>query len=357
MIISRYLTRQILQVTAACTFILLAVVVLGRFLKYLAQASQGEIDPGVLFLLMSYRIPEYVQLILPLALLLSILLAYGRMYADNEMTVLSACGLSTRRLLAFTFISSGIVASTIAVLCFFLTPLGLINTDNILEAQKELNEFDVMVPGLFQNISRGARTTYTEEIVAEEMQNVFMHESETGRITVARSAIPTDDEDGGRFVLFTQGSISENEIEDDSVVITRFAEMGARIPAREINIDVALEERAMSTRALWESQDLSHVAELQWRISLVLIIPILTLMAIPLSRVSPRQGRFAKLVPAICLYIFYFGLLLVSRDMLADGTLPVGIGLWWVHVLFLVLGLLLFNRKLPELAIPGFLTR
>ena len=72
MIISRYLTRQILQVTAATTFILLAVVVLGRFLKYLGQASQGEIDPAILALLMTYRIPEFIQLILPLALLLSI---------------------------------------------------------------------------------------------------------------------------------------------------------------------------------------------------------------------------------------------------------------------------------------------
>jgi lipopolysaccharide export system permease protein len=357
MIISRYLTRQILQVTAATTVILLAVVVLGRFLKYLAQASQGEIDPGVLALLMSYRIPEFIQLILPLALLLSILLAYGKMYADNEMTVLSACGLSTRRLLGITLISSTLVASTIAVLCFMITPWGLVNTDNLLEAQKELNEFDVMVPGLFQNISRGARTTYTEDIIDDEMQNVFMHESETGRITVAKSAIPSEDEDGGRFVLFTQGSIAENELEDGSYLLTQFAEMGVRIPAREINIDVALEERAMSTLALWQSEEPSHIAELQWRISLVLIIPILTLMAIPLSRVSPRQGRFAKLVPAVFLYIVYFGLLLVSRDLIAAGDLPAVIGLWWVHAVFLVLGWLLFNRKLPELAIPGFLTR
>ena len=357
MIISRYLTSQILQVTAATTFIMLAVVVLGRFLKYLAQASQGEIDPGVLLLLMSYRIPEFIQLILPLALLLSILLAYGRMYADNEMTVLSACGLSTRRLFGITLISALIVAIAVALLSFKLTPWGLVNTANLLEAQKELNEFDVMVPGLFQNISRGQRTTYTEDIVDDEMRNVFMHESETGRITVASAAIPADDEDGGRFVLFTKGSISESEAQGEGFLLTQFAEMGVRIPARDISIEVTLEEKAMSTLALWQSTELSHQAELQWRISLVLIIPILTLMAVPLSRVSPRQGRFAKLVPAIFLYILYFGLLLVSRDMTAAGDMPLIIGLWWVHCLFLILGWLLFINKIPEVAIPGFLTR
>lgn len=354
MIISRYLTRQILQVTAATTFILLAVVVLGRFLKYLAQASQGEIDPGVLALLMSYRIPEFIQLILPLALLISILLAYGRMYADNEMTVLSACGLSRRRLLAITLVSAAVVATLVGILSLKITPWGLVNTDRLLEAQKELNEFDIMVPGLFQNISGGERTTYTESIDDRQLQNVFMHESANGRITVAESALPTEAEEGGRFVLFSDGSVSETG--EEGFVLTRFGEMGVRIPARDINFDINIEERAMSTGALWRSSETAHQAELQWRISLVLIIPVLTLMAVPLSRVSPRQGRFAKLVPAVFLYIVYFGLLLVSRDLTTAAVIPVMLGQWWVHVMFLLLGWLLFVGRLPRLRLPGFLT-
>jgi lipopolysaccharide export system permease protein len=352
MIIYRYLTRQILQVTAATTFILLAIVVLGRFLKYLAQASQGEIDPGVLVALMYYRIPEFIQLILPLALLLSILLAYGRMYADNEMTVLSACGLSRRRLLGITLISSILVAITVGLLSLILTPLGLVNTDSLLEAQKDLNEFDIMVPGLFQNISRGERTTYTEDIEDEEMQNVFMHERSTGRVTVASTAVPVEDEEGARYVLFNDGSVTEND--QQGFVLTQFGEMGVRIPAREISINESVEERSMTTVALWRSNELTHMAELQWRISLILLIPVLTLMAVPLSRVSPRQGRFAKLVPAVLLYIAYFSLLLVSRDLTASGDIPAVLGQWWVHVVFLLLGWVLFSGKLPAIHLPGF---
>jgi len=356
MIISRYLTRQILQVTAATTLILLAVIVLGRFLKYLAQASQGEIDPGVLLFLMLYRIPEFIQLILPLALLLSILLAYGRMYADNEMTVLSACGLSTRRLLGITLVSASIVAVTVGVFSFKVTPWGLVNTANLLEAQKELNEFDVMVPGLFQNISRGARTTYTENIEDEEMQNVFMHESATGRVTVADIAVPVEDEEG-RMVMFYNGSVSEKEMEGEGFMLTSFGEMGVRIPDREISIDITVEEKAMPTMLLWQTGQAVHLAELQWRISLVLLIPVLTLMAVPLSRVSPRQGRFAKLVPAVFLYILYFGLLLVSRDLTAAGEFPPVLGVWWVHMIFLFLGWVLFTNRMPDLSITGFLQK
>lgn len=352
MIISRYLTRQILQVTAATTFILLAVVVLGRFLKYLSQASQGEIDPAVLALLMSYRIPEFIQLILPLSLMLSILLAYGRMYADNEMTVLSACGLSARRLLGITLISSALVTLTVGVFAFKYTPWGLVNTASLLEAQKELNEFDVMVPGLFQNISGGRRTTYAETIVNDEMQNVFMHESTSGRVVTADNAVPAEDESGSRLVLLSEGSVSEKEAGGSGYTLTRFNEMGVRLAAREISFDVTVEEKAMTTSALLASSEAPHIAELQWRISLVLLIPVLTLMAVPLSRVSPRQGRFAKLVPAVILYILYFGLLLVSRDLVADGSLTPVLGVWWVHCLFLLLGWMLFSNKVPGVA-PG----
>jgi len=69
---------------------------------------------------------------------------------------------------------------------------------------------------------------------------------------------------------------------------------------------------------------------------------------VPLSKVNPRQGRFAKLAPAVLLYIIYFALLLASRDWLADGVLPAVVGLWWVHILFLGLGILMFQEKLPE---------
>ncbi len=237
-----------------------------------------------------------------------------------------------------------------------MTPWGLVNTANLLEAQKELNEFDVMVPGLFQNISRGARTTYTENIEDEEMQNVFMHESATGRVTVADIAVPVEDEEG-RIVMFYNGSVSEKEVEGEGFMLTSFSEMGVRIPDREITIDITVEEKAMPTMLLWQTGQAAHLAELQWRISLVLLIPVLTLMAVPLSRVSPRQGRFAKLVPAVFLYILYFGLLLVSRDLTAAGELPPVLGVWWVHMIFLFLGWVLFTNKMPDLSITGFLQK
>ena len=68
---------------------------------------------------------------------------------------------------------------------------------------------------------------------------------------------------------------------------------------------------------------------------------ILALLAQPLSRVNPRQGRFAKLLPAVFLYVAYLSLLLAAVDAIGSGALAAGLGVWPVHGLFLGLGLLL----------------
>jgi lipopolysaccharide export system permease protein len=352
MIIVRYINRQLLQNTIAITLVLLVVVIMGRLLRYLSQASQGELQTNALMLLMTYRVPDFLQLILPLALLLSILLVYGRMYAESEMPVLQATGFSPKRLLGVTMVTTIAMAVVVAFLTFYLTPRGLVNTAALIEAQKNLNEFDLMVPGVFQTLGQGQRTTYAESITGDVMHNVFMYETETNRVIYAATAIPVEEADGARLILFREGSI--NESDGKGFTLTTFPEFGVRLPPREISFTPGLEERAMTNLQLLELGEPIHLAELQWRISLVVLLPVLALLAVPLSKVSPREGRFARLVPALLLYLAYFGLLVVSRDLVGRGTLPATIGLWWVHLLFIGVGWLLFNGRLR---LPGLLMR
>jgi lipopolysaccharide export system permease protein len=91
------------------------------------------------------------------------------------------------------------------------------------------------------------------------------------------------------------------------------------------------------------SKDPKHQAQLQWRISLILMVPIVTLIAFPLSKVNPRQGRFARLFPAIVLFMVYISLLIAMTGMIEKRTLKPEIGLWSLHIvyLFIATGLLL----------------
>ena len=93
---------------AAVALIVLVVALTSRFIQYLGQAVSGDLASDVLLLLILYRLPEFLLVILPLALFLGILLTYGRMYAESEMVILASSGLSQFRLLLMTFGSSAI---------------------------------------------------------------------------------------------------------------------------------------------------------------------------------------------------------------------------------------------------------
>ncbi len=95
------------------------------------------------------------------------------------------------------------------------------------------------------------------------------------------------------------------------------------------------------------------LAELQWRLSLILTVPIMALAAIPLARVNPRQGRFYRLIPAVLGYMLYVGMLLVCRSAIEDhkGSLPWYLSMVWIHlsagavVFLLYFGGRLFRRR------------
>ncbi len=75
---------------------------------------------------------------------------------------------------------------------------------------------------------------------------------------------------------------------------------------------------------------------------------LLTLIAVPLSRLKPRQGRYARIGVAVLTYFFYSNLLSAAKVWVEKGILPPAIGVWWVHLIALVLGLYLLQRGSPR---------
>lgn len=351
MIVFRYLSREVLVTLSAVSAVLLVIIMSGRFIKYLAQAAQGVLDPGVLFLIMGYRIPGFLQLILPLGLFLGFLLAYGRLYLDSEMTVLSATGVSQQRLTVYSMAPALIVALLVGWLSLGLAPQGVASVARILNEQDALTELDTLVPGRFQSLRDGSRVTYSQELSPDrsELRGVFMSEkrfstdgsSERGiTVLVAESGRQEIQEDGSRYLILENGYRYDGEPGEADYRAIQYDTYGVLLPKPEVAIE-ASEREAAPTRELFGSDDPRMQAELQWRLSLPLLVFIVTLLAVPLSKVNPRQGRFLKLLPAIFLYMAYLGLLIAARGALDKGRLPPALGLWWVHGIFLAIGLLL----------------
>ena len=144
---------------------------------------------------------------------------------------------------------------------------------------------------------------------------------------------------GDKFVVLTQGYRYTGIPGTPDYQIAQFASYGVRVQQNAIPAKNRTE--ATPTLALWQQArgNPDYAAELQWRIALPLSALVLTLISVPLSKVKPRQGRYARLVPAFLLYILYVNLLFASRAWIEDGVIPPTLGLWWVTGVMACIGL------------------
>ncbi|MDD7804972.1 MAG: LPS export ABC transporter permease LptF [Endozoicomonas sp. (ex Botrylloides leachii)] len=358
-IIFKYLSKQVLQVLLAVSSVVLLILMSGRFVNYLTQAAEGQIKADFLFLIMAYRIPEFLVMILPLGLFLGIILSYGRLYVDNEMSIFSACGLSQNQLLKLTMGPACVVMVVVGILSLYVAPMGIHQVESILAKQDTLTAFDTMVPGRFQVLGNGSRTTYAESLSNNKktMEQVFIanrtaSNEKTGSITLvlANTANLTTRKEGVRYLILHNGYRYDLTPGLPNVTTIKYKTYGLKMPNHKVPEAVA-REQALPTTALLGSNDPRYIAELQWRLSLPFLVPIIVLLAIPLARVSPRQGRFVKLLPALLLYLFYIMTLIALRGAVADGQISSLWGMWWIHVVYLCLALIIYFYEPARFAI------
>lgn len=355
MIIFRYLAREVLLTMLAVSSVLLLVIMSGRFVKYLADAATGKLSADVLFAIMGFRLPGFLELILPLGLFLAILLAYGSLYMDSEMTVLSACGMSRRRLVGYTMIPGFFIAAIVGAISLYISPLGNAKAEAVFTEQKKRSEFDSLSPARFQTMQGGSGVTYAGDLSddRQRLHQVFMaemaDEKETNSsdlsVVVANQGQQIVDPDSQqRYLLLQDGYRYEGSPGNPDYRVTKFEGY-----AQLLTYDKSLDRRrvkadAKTTPALWVSENPRDKVALQWRLSLPILVVIVTLLAVPLSYTNPRQGRYAAMIPAILLYIIYLVSLNAARGAVEDGKIPVQLGIWWVHGIFLVIALLLLAK-------------
>ena len=352
MIIFRYLLRQLLGSTVAVCFVLLLVFMSSRFVKYLQDAALGKYDSEVLFALMGYRLPEFLELLLPLSFFLSILLVYGRLYLDSEMTVLSCCGVSRNQVLRYTMVSSLIVATAVGLMSLELTPSGAAKATELERVQQQRAELDSMPAKRFQKLQAGSGVAYAEEVGEGQLQEVFFTESVSGPeagsgqvLVLARLGYQKRSENlKDNFLALEDGYRIEGTPGEAQFRITYFQELNKRL-AQTKDDDwriKKLQKESMSSAELAASSDPQHVALLHRRLSWPVMVLILTIAAIPLSKTNPRQGRYMKLLPAILLFVIYWQALDAAVSKAAEGKLnPYG-GIWGIHILFLLIAVVIF---------------
>jgi lipopolysaccharide export system permease protein len=149
-------------------------------------------------------------------------------------------------------------------------------------------------------------------------------------------------QNGELYIVLVDGHRYESKGTQVDYVITQFAEHQIRIP-KSLDTPQDAKRDAMPTLMLLSAKDAALQAELQWRLSLPLSVILLAALAVPLSRTTPRQGHYAKILSGILIYLVYNNLLNVAKKWVERGDVVPIIGVWWVHLILLLIILFLFN--------------
>lgn len=351
MILFRYLAKEIFITMSAVSATLLVIVMSGRFVKYLAQAASGDLAPDVVFSIMAYRLPSFLELVLPLGLFIAILLAYGRLYVESEMTVMSACGLSTRRLALFTLAPAIAVALLVSWLSLYASPVGIAKVQEIFQDAKSSSGLEFLVAGRFRINEKTGRVTYIERLDDDKqiMEEVFSAEQSKARqddkklsvVLAERATIQNNEQHNARYLVLENGFQYIGKPGSQEFRVTEFDQFGQLIKEPKVPRNNYKKADARSTEQLLASTRLEDKATLQWRISLGILVPIIALIAQALSKTNHRRGRYVKMLPAFLIYIVYIVLLNAARDGIEKEKIPLELGMWWVHGVFLLIALCL----------------
>jgi len=350
MIIQRYLLREILQSFVATLLVLLLIIVGNTFVRLLGNVSSGNLPVDLLGkLVLMGSINGAIQLI-PVALLIGMMLAFGRLYRDNEISALHASGIGPRQFYKGIFLFVFPLTFLLAVMVLYIVPMLEQSTQNIKSEIKQRPEASGIPVGEFMHTQVGQRrfTLFVESVDEESvvMEHFFMHSGTDTKdtvLTAKKALLFIDQENGERVLQVNEGSRYDYDLVTNEFVIFRFGEHGLRVPSVKLSDKNKL--TSATTLILFTEDTLASKAELHWRLAIILSAPIVALLAFPLSYTTPRQGRFGKLALGILLYAIYANLLITGKSLLEEGKVPSIIGLWWVHLLFIALALWLVRKQ------------
>jgi lipopolysaccharide export system permease protein len=249
---------------------------------------------------------------------------------------------------------TAVVAVLLAVLSYRVVPAAWQRTGQLRVEATRAAQFGALQPGRFRSFAGGDAVFYAERVdPSGQLFNVFVQRTDGDRIEVATAERAVQRGAGKAeqmFVLY-DGRRYEGVPGSPAWRVVEFREHG--IPVRLPDTKAAKNKQEMRTTAsLLGSDSPRDRAELAWRTAVPVMAIVLAALAVPLSRLRPRQGRFARVGYAVLAYFLYSNLLAAVRVWVQKDTAGGQLGLWWVHLLPLALAAGLLWLELHPGALP-----
>ncbi len=361
-IIDRYVAREVMAPFCVGVALLTFALVTGRLLKLTEMVVNHGVTVGEVLRLISYIMPAFLEMTFPMAVLLGVLLGFGRMSGDREMIAARACGVSLYRLaVPVAAVALGVYAVS-SYFAFSLRPWANEHlrrkiyqlTQTRTEAGLKEKVFNNNFPGL---------VVYVDEMSNSDssMKGVMISDArdpQQQNTIVARRGILLPDEKNESLTLrLFDGSVFGVEAEGDASHVTSFhiydlsvrpeEALGMRTAGPEELPYPALRRRIAEARQAG-TPDYDAETELAGKFTIPLATLFCAMLGISLGLKPARGGQSERFGISVALFFSYYSLMRMGETFAQRGKLNPFLAMSIPDVAFMTLAVWLFVRAASD---------
>ncbi len=344
MIFKRALRQELNFTTGVVFMVLVTLVLTNLMIRVLGNAASGSANPKDALVLIGLGMINYLPILLTASVFVAILMVLTRWYKDSEMVIWQSAGISLLKILRPILNFTAPIAVAIAVLSIFASPWASEKSATIKQRFQQRDDISMLAPGQFRESSGNNRVFFIESMNPETdvIKNVFVTDfgKERQLVAVAKEGFIQNTAAGEKQLILATGRRYEGTPGNTDFRITEFDKYTVKLEDKVVD-PIINGPRTLPVWVLIQDLNKAHLGEILWRVGLPLMAFVFAIIAIPLSYMDPRRGRYTALIMAVLLYFTYSNLLKLMQAWVSTGKLSFSIGWWLLHVVIALIGLTL----------------
>jgi lipopolysaccharide export system permease protein len=350
--------RQELNFTIGVVFMVLVTLILTNLMiRVLGNAASGTVNPKDAIVLIGLGMINNLPILLTASIFVAVLMVLTRWYKDSEMVIWQTAGLSLFTILKPIISFTIPLSIVIGILSTFVSPWANEQSATIKKRFQQRDDISMLAPGQFRESSGNNRVFFIESMNPENdtFKNIFVTDFGKDRqlVALSREGYIENNPSGEKFLILEAGRRYEGTPGNTDFRITEFNRYTVKLDSKVIDPII----NSPKTLPIWDlmnDPNKIHLGELLWRFGLPLMALVFVIIAIPLSYLDPRRGRYTALVMAVLIYFTYSNLLKLMQAWVGSGKIDFIIGSWILHVIGALLGLgFIFYRQNRSITIYG----
>lgn len=344
------LRKELMRNFGATFVVLVTIVMTVMLIRTLGRASAGTINPSEVVLILGYTVLGYLATILTLSLFIAVTSALTRMYGSSEMVVWFSCGRGLGSFLRPLLQFSVPVLILIALLATLVWPWSNLQIEQLRDRFQNRGDLERVAPGQFMESAGGRRVFFIDKKGADASvgHNIFISTRTKDKDTIVSAHEGTVDNtpESGAVLALSSGMRVEVK-KDGDMRVSSFSRYESRISDEPPGFGAGTRPRLQSTLTLLQGGERAQLAELSWRLGLMLVAFNCILLSLAVTRVNPRVARNAGLIFTLLSFATYYNMISVGETWIRGGRISIVAYMLLLHggVLVLALGWMAWRER------------